>query len=136
MRLVSLSLLIVTTILLASACYTPGPITTNEASPPVAASPATKTSATPDEFAVARATFLKDCTVCHGADGQGGPVTVEGKKLRVPNLREGHALKEPDEDFVKQITKGGDGMPAFSDKLSPAEIDDLVRFIRKEFQNK
>src|SRR5439155_22920837 len=53
---------------------------------------------------------------------------------KVPNLREGHALKHPDSEFVKQITKGGDGMPAFGQKLKPEEINDMVRFIRHEFQ--
>src|SRR2546426_12595023 len=70
-----------------------------------------KASSTPDEFATARATFKKNCAVCHGDDGTGGKKTVEGKTLKVPNFREGHALHHPDEDFIKQITKGGDGMP-------------------------
>jgi mono/diheme cytochrome c family protein len=42
----------------------------------------------------------------------------------------------PDEKLVKQITKGGDGMPKFSDKLSAEEINAMVRFVRHEFQGK
>ncbi len=104
-----------------------------------ATSPAANTkapaNATPDQFAAARATFEKNCKRCHGETGQGGPVKLEdGTKLKVPNLREGHALHHPDSDFIKQITKGGDGMPAFKDKLKPEEISDLIRFIRHEFQ--
>src|SRR5260370_203684 len=92
-------------------------------------------TATPDAFAAARATFMKNCKECHGEKGAGGPVKLEdGTRLKVPSLREGHALHHPDSDFLKQITKGGDGMPAFKDKLKPEEIDDLVRFIRHEFQ--
>ena len=92
-------------------------------------------AATPDAFAASRATFMKNCKECHGGKGEGGPVKLEdGTKLKVPSLREGHALHHPDSDFLKQITKGGDGMPAFKDKLKPEEIDDLVRFIRHEFQ--
>jgi len=92
-------------------------------------------TATPDQFAAARATFEKNCKRCHGETGQGGPVKLEdGTKLKVPSLREGHALHHPDSDFIKQITKGGDGMPAFKDKLKPEEISDLIRFIRHEFQ--
>ena len=45
-------------------------------------------------------------------------------------------LKHADEEFVEQITEGDEGMPAFKDKLSPEEMNDLVRFIRKEFQGK
>ena len=92
-------------------------------------------SATPDAFAATRATYEKDCKECHGATGTGGPVKLtDGTKLKVPSLREGHALRHPDSDFVKQIEKGGDGMPAFKDKLTPQETADLIRFIRQEFQ--
>jgi len=92
-------------------------------------------TATPDEFDAARAAFDKNCKGCHGETGKGGPVKLEdGTKLKVPSLREGHALHHPDSDFIKQITKGGDGMPAFKDKLKPEEISDLIRFIRHEFQ--
>ena len=92
-------------------------------------------NAMPDPFAATRATFDKHCKSCHGERGDGGPVKLEdGTKLKVPSLREGHALRHPDSDFLKQITKGGDGMPAFADKLKAAEINDLIRFIRHEFQ--
>jgi mono/diheme cytochrome c family protein len=98
--------------------------------------PAAKPTATPDEFASTRVTFAKHCLECHGAQGEGGLKTVDNKKLKVPNLSEGHALKHTDEDFAEQIMKGGDGMPAFKDKLSPEEINTLVRFVRHEFQGK
>jgi len=97
-------------------------------------SPATAT-ATPDAFASTRAIYEKDCKECHGADGTGGRVKLaDGTKLRVPSLREGHALRHPDSDFVKQIEKGGDGMPAFKDKMTPQQITEMISFIRKEFQ--
>lgn len=92
-------------------------------------------AATPDPFAAARGVFAKNCQTCHGPIGAGGPVKLEdGTKLKVPNLREGHAVRHPDSDFLKQINKGGDGMPAFKDKLTPQQIDELIRFIRQEFQ--
>ena len=95
----------------------------------------TNASATPDPFAPARATFEKDCKECHGSNGAGGPVKLaDGTKLKVPSLREGHALRHPDSDFVNQIQKGGDGMPAFKDKLSAQQITDMIKFIRHEFQ--
>jgi len=92
-------------------------------------------AATPDEFAAARELFAKNCQNCHGPTGTGGPVKLEdGTKLKVPSLREGHALRHPDSDYVKQINKGGDGMPAFKDKLTTQQIDELIRFIRHEIQ--
>jgi mono/diheme cytochrome c family protein len=94
-------------------------------------------SSTPDQFANARGYYAKDCQTCHGANGDGGPVKLDdGTRLKVPSLREGHALRHSDEEFVKQITKGGDGMPAFDKKLTPDQINDVVRFIRHEYQGK
>jgi mono/diheme cytochrome c family protein len=99
---------------------------TNAAIPP---------SATPDPFASARGVFAKDCQSCHGVDGKGGPVKLEdGTRLRVPSLREGHALRHPDSDFRKQIVEGGDGMPSFKTKLSSQQVDELIKFIRQEFE--
>src|SRR5215510_4199061 len=92
-------------------------------------------NATPDPFAATRGVFVKNCQNCHGPNGVGGPVKLEdGTKLKVPSLREGHALRHPDSDFVKQIEKGGDGMPAFKDKLNQQQVGDLIKFIRNEFQ--
>lgn len=90
---------------------------------------------TPDEFAAVKAIYVKDCQECHGANGDGGPVTLkDGSKLKVPTLRSGHALRHTDAEFVKQISKGGDGMPAFADKLKPEEITQIIKYLRKEFQ--
>src|ERR1700741_4787748 len=64
---------------------------------------------TPDQFAAARGIYEKDCKSCHGETGQGGTVKQDdGSKLKVPSLREGHAVRHDDEEFLKQITKGGD----------------------------
>lgn len=132
MKLKSLALMPAALLLLMTACKTDQTGNTG---------PANKTPApaasTPDPFAATRASYEKNCKLCHGANGEGGPVKLEdGTKLKVPSLREGHALKHPDSDFVKQITKGGDGMPAFGEKFKPEEINDMVRFIRHEFQGK
>jgi len=90
---------------------------------------------TPDQFAAVKTIYEKDCKECHGQTGEGGPVKLQdGTKLKVPTLRSGHALRHNDAEFVKQITKGGDGMPAFADKLKAEEINDLIKFIRREFQ--
>lgn len=100
---------------------------------PVASAP----TATPDEFATARATYAQFCIRCHKPDGEGGIFELEdGAKLKVPSFHEGHALKHSDKEYVAQITNGGDGMPAFKGKLEPERIDALVRFIRHEFQVK
>ena len=98
-------------------------------------SPASTATVTPDAFASVRGIYAKDCQNCHGVDGQGGPVKLEdGKTLRVPSFRAGHALRHPDSDFRRQIMEGGDGMPTFKATLSPQQIDELIRMIRQEFQ--
>jgi mono/diheme cytochrome c family protein len=134
MKLVTLILLSIVAIVLVTACSQPSTVTTNQ-SATAAASPVARSNATPDEFATARATFQKNCAGCHGEDGMGGVKTIDGRKVKVPSFHEGHALKHSDEDFVKQITNGGDGMPAFKDKLSPEQMKDLVRFLRKVIQS-
>ncbi len=93
-------------------------------------------TATPDEFAATWEIYARECTVCHGGNGMGGLVTIDNEKLKVPSLIEGHALKHSDEDFVEQISNGGDGMPKFKDKLSADEIKSLVRLVRHKFQGK
>jgi mono/diheme cytochrome c family protein len=110
---------------------TAAPTNTPQTSAPIA-----KATATPDQFAFARANYAKHCSACHGDEGKGGTVKVDNVKLKVPTLREGHAVGHTDEKLIKQITNGGDGMPKFKDKLKPEEIEDLVRFIRHEFQGK
>jgi mono/diheme cytochrome c family protein len=134
MSLSRLPLVIFTIALFTVGCIKtePGPITTVTPTASPAVSPGA--SATPDEFAAARLNYARHCVACHGAKGEGGTAEVEGKKIKAPPLATGHALSHSDPDFVKQINKGGDGMPAFADKISAKDVDDLVRFIRHELQ--
>jgi len=83
-----------------------------------------------------RANFEKHCLVCHGGSGEAAEVDIKGKTLRVPSLRKGHALGHTDEQLAQQIADGDDEMPAFKEKLTADEINELVRYIRKEFQGK
>ncbi|HSS20612.1 MAG TPA: cytochrome c [Pyrinomonadaceae bacterium] len=125
-----LTLFLLLTVIIAAGCSKPANVNTAQVSP------APQGTATPDPLAFARKNYAKHCVECHGGQGQGGTVTVDNAKLKVPSLTEGHALKHSDEDFVDQINEGGDGMPKFKDKLSAAEVNDLVRFVRHEFQGK
>jgi len=108
---------------------------TNNARPTAAASPAN--AATPvDEFATARANYQKNCEGCHGETGEGGLVKVENKRIKVPSLKADHALKHTDEQITKMITNGEEEMPSFKDKMSAAEISEMVKYVRKHFQGK
>ena len=99
------------------------------------ASPKATASATPqDELADAKKSYAQVCANCHGDKGEGGPVKIEGKLLKVPSLIEGHALKHTDAEFAKQITEGGGGMPPFKDKLTPEQINNIVKYLRRDIQ--
>ena len=136
MKLIALALTCVAFALVVSACTetaTPtNPNTSRAGASPAAASPA----ASVDEFATARANFTKNCEACHGPEATGGLVKVENKQIKVPSLKAEHAIKHTDDQITKMITNGEEEMPAFKDKMSAQEIQQMVRFVRKEFQGK
>jgi mono/diheme cytochrome c family protein len=66
-----------------------------------------------------RMLFLRNCAHCHGADAHGN----EGPDL--------HRLDWTSQQIVTRIQKGKAGqMTPFAGKLSPAEIDSLVAYVR------
>ena len=133
MKLILLALTCLALALLATAC-TETATPTNTSTPRTAASPAPTASV--DQFATARANFTKNCVPCHGEKGEGGLVKIENKQIKVPSLKSDHAIKHTDDQITKMITNGEEAMPAFKDKMTPAEIAELVKFVRKEFQGK
>lgn len=136
MKLISLALLCVAIALVALAC-TETPTTTNTNTSRTAASPAAPAAtATPDPLAGARANFTKNCEPCHGPQGEGGPVKVDNKQIKVPSLKSDHAIKHTDDQIAKMITNGEEAMPAFKDKMSQQEISDMVKYVRTHFQGK
>ena len=136
MKLILLALCCVAFALVGIAC-TETATPTNTATPRSAASPAAPApSASVDELAAARTNYAKNCEGCHGPEGQGGLVKIDNKQLKVPSLHAEHAIKHTDAEITDFITNGHEEMPAFKDKLSTAEVTDLVRFVRKTFQGK
>ena len=134
MKQLALALTCIAIALVAFAC-TETATPTNRSAPAAAASPATPTASV-DPLATARANFAKNCEPCHGPQGVGGLVKVEDKQIKVASLKSDHAIKHTDEQLAKTITNGEEAMPAFKSKLTQAEIQDLVKFVRKEFQGK
>ena len=103
-----------------AACNNTQPTTvTTQPTPPAAA-----TKSTPDEFASVRGIYAKECAACHGETGAGKTVEVEGKKIKAPPLRSGHALTHTDQDFSKQIEKAATACPAFEKDESQRYQDD------------
>ena len=102
-----------------------------------AAAPA-PSSAAPDDLATARATFKATCINCHKENGEGGVAELdEGVRIKVPSFKTEHSIQHTDQQFARKIANGDkeEGMPAFKDRLSPEQINALVRFIRTEFQS-
>ena len=132
MRTTRLVLFVVVTLTIAIACNKPATDGSTQTPPSAAATP--QTSGAADEFAATRLTFKEHCAKCHGDNAAGGRVQVEGREIKVPNLTGDHARKPTDERIAAKISEGDDEMPAFKDKLTAPQIQDLVRFIRKEFQ--
>ena len=142
MKLAKLAMIVAAVTLFVAACgdstSTNQTTNTGGTQPTAAASPKATAAAaatpTPDELAEAKTTYANACTACHQDKGEGGTVKIEGKRIKVPSLLEGHGLTHTDAEFAKQIANGGDGMPAFKDRLNEKQINDLVRYIRRDIQ--
>jgi mono/diheme cytochrome c family protein len=123
-------------VLAASACTETATPTNTDTSRAAASPAAPAATATPDPLATARANFEKHCEGCHGPSAEGGLVKVDNKQIKVPSLKAEHAIKHTDDKITKMITNGEEEMPSFKDKMTQAEIADMVKFVRKEFQGK
>ena len=141
MKLAKLAIIVAAIALFAIACGDSTSTNQTANSGSAQATPATSPKATtaaatptPDELAEAKTAYGQFCTACHQDKGEGGMVKIEGKRIKVPSLLEGHGLEHSDAEFAKQIAQGGDGMPAFKDRLNDKQINDLVRYIRRDIQ--
>ncbi len=77
----------------------------------------------------AAANYKAKCAMCHGADGKGD--TPAGKKMGVHDFASPEVQKMSDADLIAITTKGKNKMPAYSGKLSDADIKDLIGYIRQ-----
>ena len=77
----------------------------------------------------AAANYKAKCAMCHGADGKGD--TAAGKKMGVHDFTSPEVQKASDADLIAITTKGKNKMPAYSGKLSDADIKDLIGYIRQ-----
>ena len=78
----------------------------------------------------ARALFVKNCATCHGSDGQAK--TFKAKFNHARNLTDSAwQANVSDERLFNSITNGRGHMPAWGKKLSEAEINSLVIYVRQ-----
>ena len=89
-----------------------------------------------NELAQGAKLYQQNCAKCHKEDGSGGEVVIEGKTLDAHNLISDHMKEESDEEYIEYMVKGipDEGMPAFKDILSEAEMKEIVRYIRQDLQ--
>ena len=136
----NLKILIATGALALAACGEPGPANVNfnnaalnTSSGNGVANPA-ETPA--DDFAMGRPLYEQNCAGCHKEDGTGGKMTIEGKTLNVEDLTSDKIKKFDDAKIAKYIHEGieDEGMPAFKDKLTEAQIREVIRYVRAEIQ--
>ena len=79
----------------------------------------------PDPVLVAgRQVYADRCANCHGVRGQGG----RGPSLTGDSMAEAYPAAA---DQIEVVAEGKSTMPGFSDALTPAEIEAVVRFTRE-----
>jgi mono/diheme cytochrome c family protein len=77
----------------------------------------------------AAALYKTKCAMCHGPDGSGN--TPTGKAMKVADLRSDEVQKKTDAQLTETIASGKGKMPAFKGKLTDAQINDLVKYVRE-----
>jgi len=121
--------------LLAIACgNAPTNTTSANKSTPV---PTATVAATPvDELAGGRELYKQNCAICHKEEGTGGKMTIEGKTINPDDLTSDKIKKFTDEKIAGYIMNGvvDEGMPAFKEKLSEAQIREVVSYVRRGIQ--
>lgn len=83
---------------------------------------------TNSKTAAGEAVYKSHCVVCHGADGMGK--TTLGTQLKAFDLHSKDVQKLTDAQLKQVISEGKNNMPPFSDQLTGAEIDDLLKYVR------
>merc|ERR1712232_115524 len=69
--------------------------------------------------------FGANCTACHA----GGKNNVKAEKTLFPDALKANNRYE-NADMIAWITSGGNGMPAFGERLGPDDIEDVAAYVR------
>jgi cytochrome c6 len=73
--------------------------------------------------------FVSKCSICHGPDGSGK--TSMGKSLKIADLHSPAVQTLSDADLKTVITNGKNKMPPFKGKLTDAQMDQVISYIRE-----
>ena len=96
----------------------------------------TTTSGQTDDLAAGHQLYTDNCAKCHKDTGEGGPTVVDGRKMKPDNLTDDRRKKLSDEKYVKTMVEGieDEGMPSFKDKMTEAQMREVVKYIRVALQ--
>jgi mono/diheme cytochrome c family protein len=73
-------------------------------------------------------TYKAKCAMCHGADGQAA--TPMAKNMKILSFKDPSQVKAPDAQLIAATKNGKGKMPAYTGKLTDAQIKDVIAFIR------
>ena len=87
--------------------------------------PPQPTKIVPAEFKTGQNYYHRVCANCHGADAL-------GKQTKAPGFIDPEYLPEnfSDEEIYTQIIKGSDKMPSQRNKVSDAEVTEIIKYLR------
>ncbi len=74
------------------------------------------------------ATYKAKCAMCHGADGTAS--TPVGKSMKLRSLKSPEDMKATDDELFKQTKEGVGRMLGYAGKMTDAQIEDVVAYIR------
>jgi mono/diheme cytochrome c family protein len=109
------------------------PPSSNAATPAASSNTAVPSA---DPMAEGRKIYMAKCAACHKESGKGGKMEIEGKSIKPEDLTAEKIKAFPDDKLYKTVFSGieDEGMPAFEDDLTEAEIREVVRYVRAEIQ--
>ena len=73
-------------------------------------------------------TYKAKCMMCHAADGSGN--TPAGKAMKAVPFSSPDLVKASDADLIAATKTGKGRMPAYSSRLTDAQIKDVIAYIR------
>jgi mono/diheme cytochrome c family protein len=73
------------------------------------------------------ATYKAKCAMCHAADGSGA--TPAGKATKTPSFSSPEVMKKSTAELVAATKNGKGKMPAYSGRLTGAQINAVVAYI-------
>ncbi len=73
--------------------------------------------------------YKAKCQMCHGTDGTSN--TPAGKAMKATSFKSPAVMKASDSDLIAVVKNGKGKMPAYASKLSDAQINAAIAYVRK-----